>query len=495
MPQLGETVTEGTITKWLKAVGDSVAIDEPLFEVSTDKVDSEVPSPIEGVLTEIVANEGDTIEVGQVVAQVEEGSGAGSADADSSTADTPPAGSSTSDADLGNSQATASETQPATQPTFAPAASPVSEPAAAVGQVSNSSDSSSSDSSSSRVTSPIVRKLIRENNLNESDIQGTGVGGKITKEDVESAINSSSSSGSSQSGASTGSADTATFVAPEQPSQPPVAPQVQQNAQPQQPSAPSQNAGQELASTNNSLDAMNGGDIVIPFDNIRRRTAEHMVMSKSTSAHVYTSMEVDFEAVEQVRNKYKAEWKEKEGYSLTYLPFIVRAVSEAVREFPQVNSSIKDDTLVVHRDLHLSIAVDINFQGLIAPVVRHADGKRIRLISREIKSLADRAKSKQLRPDEISGGTLTITNPGPFGTFLTLPIINQPQVAIISTDGIKKKPVVVPGPAGEDFIAVHHVGNIALAWDHRAFDGAYASAFMNRIKQIIETADWMKELQ
>ncbi len=237
-----------------------------------------------------------------------------------------------------------------------------------------------------------------------------------------------------------------------------------------------------------------GGDEVVPFSNIRRRTAEHVVRSKATSAHVYTSVEVDFERVFLVREAAREEWRSREGFSLTYLPFIARAFCDTVDQFPQVNSSIDGNSLVVHHDVHLAIAVDLDFQGLIAPVIRNADGKRLRAIAREIRDLAARARNKQLLPDEVLGGTFTITNPGPYGTYMTLPIINQPQVAILSTDGVHKRPVVVTGPDGGDVIAVRHMGILAIAWDHRAFDGAYAAAFLNRLKEVLETRDWAPEL-
>jgi 2-oxoglutarate dehydrogenase E2 component (dihydrolipoamide succinyltransferase) len=236
------------------------------------------------------------------------------------------------------------------------------------------------------------------------------------------------------------------------------------------------------------------GDEVVPFDNIRRRTAEHMVRSKATSAHVYTSVEVDYERVERVRRAHREEWKQREGFSLTYLPFIARAFCDAVVEFPKVNASVDGDRLIVHHDIHLGVAVDLDFQGLIAPVVRNADGKRMRLLAREMRDLAERARRKQLSPDEVLGGTFTITNAGGYGTLITLPIINQPQVAILSTDGVHKRPVVVEGPDGEDAIAIRPIGVLALAWDHRAFDGAYAAAFLRRMREILESHDWEAEL-
>ena len=231
-------------------------------------------------------------------------------------------------------------------------------------------------------------------------------------------------------------------------------------------------------------------DTVIPHTNIRKRTAEHMRRSLDTSAHVYASIEVDYEAVEKVRRAHKDQWRAEEGFGLTYLPFVSRAVVDALHEFPEANATFTDEALVVHNYLNLGIAVDLDFKGLMVPVIRDADGKRMRAIARDISDLASRARSKKLTPDDISNGTFTITNPGPFGTLLTMPVINQPQVAILSTDGVKRSPVVVDLPDGSESIAIHSVGNLALTWDHRAFDGAYAAAFLHKIKELLETRDW-----
>jgi pyruvate dehydrogenase E2 component (dihydrolipoamide acetyltransferase) len=233
----------------------------------------------------------------------------------------------------------------------------------------------------------------------------------------------------------------------------------------------------------------------VPFSTIRRRTAEHMILSKATSAHVYTSIEVDFERIQRVREAWQAHWRAQMGFSLTYLPFISRAVADTISEYPHVNAMVADDTLIVHRDVHLSIAVDLDFEGLVAPVVHHADGKRLPFIAREIHDLAERARARQLLPDEVVGGTFTITNAGPFGTFLTLPIINQPQVAILSTDAVEKRAGVVTTPDGEDVITIRHLGMLGLAWDHRAFDGAYAASFLNALKHRLEDRDWAAELE
>ncbi|HEX7094865.1 MAG TPA: 2-oxo acid dehydrogenase subunit E2, partial [Acidimicrobiales bacterium] len=236
------------------------------------------------------------------------------------------------------------------------------------------------------------------------------------------------------------------------------------------------------------------GDTREPLNRIRQLTAEHMVMSKRTSAHVLTAVEVDYENVERVRRRHRETWKAEEGFSLTYLPFIARAVATALREYPYINSSVDGTDLVVHGEINLAIAVDVNFEGLLAPVVHDLDSKRLRAIAREIHDLANRARTKQLKADEIMGGTFTITNAGQYGTLMQFPIINQPQVAILSTDGISRKPVVVTATDGTESIAIHSVGVLAMAWDHRAFDGAYAAAFLNRLREIIQTHDWEAEI-
>lgn len=465
MPQLGETVTEGTITKWLKKVGDAVAADETLFEVSTDKVDSEVPSPAAGVLTEIVVNEGDTAQVGAKLAVIsaDGAGGATGAASDSVAASPPPSVEEHSETKVSSlaAHASSSKSAPAAPVRTSAADAPSSDPTPAAVAPAPSAPVAEGNTKG-KLLSPIVRKLINENGLDASTIAGTGVGGRITRDDVNAVLASA-----------VAPAATAPAVAPA-----PVAA-----------SAPAPAAAAQPLITKPS-----SGDEVIPFDNMRRRTAEHMVMSKATSAHAYISVEVDFENVESVRRKFGADFKAREGFSLTYLPFIVRALSEVLPEFPNVNASIDGDSLVVHHDFHVGIAVDLDFKGLLVPSVRNADGKRLRLIAQEIRDLAVRARAKQLRPDEVMGSTFTITNPGPMGTYFTLPIINQPQVAILATDGISKKPVVISDDFGNDVIAVHHVGNITLGWDHRAFDGNYTAAFLARVREVLQTRDWEAEI-
>jgi pyruvate dehydrogenase E2 component (dihydrolipoamide acetyltransferase) len=511
MPQLGETVTEGTITRWLKSVGDHVDADEPLFEVSTDKVDSEVPAPSSGTLSEILVQEGETAEVGTRLAVISDGAGAST-----TTSAAPP-------------QATQSRPQPAApprEPAATPAAppqparpapstpsppprrEPVSPAATTSAAPSSTSAAPSSTSGAPSTTSaapqtaatggqlmsPVVRRLLNEYGLDAGEVQGSGEGGRITRNDVLDAA-------SHRQGATPGAAPSAPAPAAPAPSAPPARPAPATTPPPAARTAPVAPAGpapDETAPIARSEAAApaapSTGDETIAFDNIRRRTAEHMVRSKATSPHVYTSIEVDYERVDRARRAEQDDWRIREGFPLTYLPFIVRAFCDTVEEYPNINASVDGENLVVHHDIHVGIAVDLDFKGLIAPVIRNADGKRLRLIAREIHDLATRARSKQLMPDEIAGGTFTITNPGPWGTYMTLPIINQPQVAILSTDGIRKRPWVVTGPDGEDSLAIRHVGILALTWDHRAFDGAYAAAFLQAMKDEIQGRDWGAEL-
>ena len=441
LPQLGETVTEGTITKWFKKVGDTVALDEPLFEVSTDKVDTEVPSPISGVLTEIRVAEGDTVPVGTVIAVV--------GDASAAPAAAPVASAAVVTSTLASSNVSAPPPPSATVVAEAPAA-PAPAPTPTPVPAATSSEGSA-------VLSPVVRKLIAENNLNAASITGTGPGGRITRDDVLAAI--------SRGGA--------TSAAPA-PASVPAA------SAPQRAAAPRAVAGAR--------------DEVVALSKIRQATGAHMVASKAISPHVLSVVEVDYANVDVTRLRVKEEFKAQEGFSLTYLPFIARAVVDALADFPHMNSSLGDNELIVHRYVDLGIAVDLDYQGLLVPVVRDAEGKRLRALSREINDLATRTRSRHLTPDEISGGTFTISNNGSAGSVLTMPVINQPQVAILSTDAISKKPVVIEVPGFSESIAIHPVGNLAMAWDHRAFDGAYAAGFLSRVKLILETRDWSSEV-
>jgi pyruvate dehydrogenase E2 component (dihydrolipoamide acetyltransferase) len=446
LPQLGETVTEGTITQWFKKVGDAVAEDEPLFEVSTDKVDTEVPSPVAGTLTEIRAEEGETVEVGAVIAVV--------GDADAAPAAEPEP---------------AAEPAPAPEPEPEPTPAPEPEPAPAP-------EPASAAPGDNRLLSPVVRRLVNEHGLDPDQITGTGAGGRITRDDVLDHIDKVGAR-PAEPAAEPAPAPAAKPAAPAaKPPAPAPAPAPAREPAP----APSVQAGDR--------------DAVQRLSKIRRLTGDHMVMSKAVSPHAFSVVEVDFANVDRTRSTVKGEWKAQHSFSLTYLPFIARAVIDGLDEYPHLNASVSDDELVVHGYVDLGIAVDLDYEGLLAPVIRDAETKRLAAIASEIHDLAERARSRKLSPDEISGGTFTLSNNGSAGSVLTMPIINQPQVAIISTDAILRKPVATTGPDGGEAIAVHPVGNLAMSWDHRAFDGAYAANFLRRVKEILETKDWSTEL-
>ncbi|MSX16498.1 MAG: dihydrolipoyllysine-residue succinyltransferase, partial [Actinobacteria bacterium] len=434
LPQLGETVTEGTITRWFKKVGDTVAADEPLFEVSTDKVDTEVPSPVAGILTEIRVPEGETVPVGAVIGVVGDAGAVVAA---------PPAAAPAPVVEAAPAPVVAAPVVAAPAPVVAPAAG-----------------------NDNRLLSPVVRRLVTEHNLNVDSIAGTGPGGRITREDVLDHIDK----------IATGSAPAAPAAAP---APRPAAASPAPVASAPKAAAPVVRAGER--------------DDVVPLSKIRQLTGAHMTMSLSVSPHAFSVVEVDYANVDNTRAKTKEEFKSAEGFSLTYLPFISRAVVDALADFPNMNASISGTDLIVHRYVDLGIAVDIEGLGLLVPVVRSAEGKRLRAIAREISDLATRAKTRKLSPDEIQGGTFTISNNGSAGSVLTMAIINQPQVAILSTDAIVRKPVVVNVPGGGESIAIHPVGHLAMSWDHRAFDGAYAASFLVRVKEILETRDWSSE--
>jgi pyruvate dehydrogenase E2 component (dihydrolipoamide acetyltransferase) len=323
-----------------------------------------------------------------------------------------------------------------------------------------------------RLLSPVVRRLVADHGLNPDDITGTGPGGRITRDDVLDHIDRV---GSSPMPAPSG--PVAAAPAPAQAAAPAPTPGP---AQRPLSAAPAATAGAR--------------DRVVPLSKIRKLTGSHMVMSKAVSPHAFSVVEVDYANVDAARSAVKASWKASEGFSLTYLPFITRAIVDALAEFPHLNASLTDDELIVHEFIDVGVAVDLDFEGLLVPVVRSAETKRLRAIAREIYDLADRARSRKLRPDEISGGTFTISNNGSAGSVLTSAIINQPQVAIMSTDAIVRKPVVATLPTGDEAIVIHPVGNLAMSWDHRAFDGAYAAGFLVKVKQILETRDWTSEL-
>jgi pyruvate dehydrogenase E2 component (dihydrolipoamide acetyltransferase) len=417
MPQLGETVTEGTITRWLKQPGDPVALDDVLFEVSTDKVDTEVPSAYAGVLREILVPEGDTVPIGTPLAVITD---------------------------------TADEAVPDEQPTPAPVAAPPPAPAPVavpeVGRVSAPKGTQApkfrEDRHENGFLSPVVRALLSEHGLTPADVVGTGRDGRITRADVLAVA----ANRRAAPAAVAAPAATASIAYP--PSEP------------------------------------GPGDEVVEFSRARRNTAEHMMRSLATSAHTLVATEVDYHGVDGVRR----------AAGLSFLPFVARAVIDAIAEFPHVNASVGDDALLVHPHVHLGVAVDVDFQALVVPVVKDADAKRLHALADDIADQAAKARARRLTADDLSGGTFTITNVGSYGTLVTAPVINQPQVAILSTDGVKMRPVALKAPSGEWTIGVHPVGNLCLSFDHRAYDGAYASAFLARVRDILETRDWSQEV-
>jgi len=411
MPQLGETVTEGTVTRWYKKVGDAIRADEALFDVETDKVSTEIPAPASGVLAEILVAEGATAKVGVRLAVIR---AAGAAVTAPTATGTPPAA------------AAVAADRTAARPPRANAAERLS---------------------------PVVRRLVAEHGLDVARISGSGRDGRITRQDVLEFV--------AQGGAARGRVPAAARI------ETPV-PQV--------------------------LATAGGADTTLPIGTVRRRTAEHMAKSWTTTPHVLQAVEADFHRVEQARLAHGAQWKKREGFALTYLPFVARAVSIALAKFPHLNATYNGDSLTLHRRIHLGIAVDLGGDGLVVPVVKDVPAKSLPQIAREINDLATRARAYRLKPDEIAEGTYTITNNGAFGTLFTAPIINPPQVAILSTDAVRKKPWVIESPEG-DSIAIRPVGMLAQTFDHRAVDGAYAAAFLREVKAIIETRVWAQALQ
>jgi pyruvate dehydrogenase E2 component (dihydrolipoamide acetyltransferase) len=438
MPQMGESIVEGTLTKWLKKPGDRVERDEPLFEISTDKVDTEVPSPAAGTLAEVLVQEGQTVPINTVVARIDE-SGAKRV----ATPREEPAVQAAAPVEA----AAPEPAKPAVE-----AAPEVAEPAAAeaVGPLS-----------------PLVRRMLREHNLDPRLIKGTGAGGRITKQDVEAYL-------AARAQAAAAAAPPETPAAAPPPSARPEAP-----APPETPPSPPEAA---------PLPRPEAAKVRIePMSIMRQKIAEHMIMSRRTSAHVTTIHRVDMTRVARMRERYKAEIQQRYGFSLTYLPFITRAAAQALRAYPLLNASIDGTNIVYHNEINIGIAVALE-NGLIVPVIRNADEKSVIGLQRAIVDLATRARSRQLKPDEVQGGTFSITNFGSYGSLTGTPIINQPQVAILGVGVVEKAPVVVD----DDKIAIRSVCLLSLSFDHRLIDGALADQFMLKIKSVLE--NWSEEV-
>jgi pyruvate dehydrogenase E2 component (dihydrolipoyllysine-residue acetyltransferase) len=436
MPQLGETIVEGTILKWLKEEGEHVERDEPLFEISTDKVDTEVPSPVSGTLTRIIAEEGATVAVKTEIAEIAEDGGA-----DAGSSPQPDAASKGS----GDAAAPAVTAPAASAATPAPARPSAPAPPAAAASVPDRGPRS-------QILSPLVRRLAAEHGVDLGGVVGTGTGGRITKADVEAAVAGGPSPRPSAPAVPAGSGATAPVAVPTP--------------------APAASADEEL----------------VPMTHIRKAIASHMVGSVQTSARAWTMVEVNVDRLVRLRTQAKDAFLERHGVKLTYLPLVTRATTEALLEFPMVNAEIRGEDLVMRRYVNMGIAVSYD-EGLIVPVIHHVDTMNVPGIARAIADLAARARSHQLKPDEVAGATFTITNPGPYGSLVSVPIINQPNAGILSLDAIQRRPVVI-----EDAIAIRSMVYISMSWDHRIVDGELATRFLARIKQHLETWDFAEDL-
>jgi pyruvate dehydrogenase E2 component (dihydrolipoamide acetyltransferase) len=442
MPQMGESIVEGTLTKWLKKPGERIERDEPLFEISTDKVDTEIPSPAAGTLSEILVEEGKTVGINTVVARIEEAGGAAAAKPAAASTPAP-------------AEAPAAKAEPPAPAAAPPAAAPPVQPAEAPKPQPEAAEPAGP-------LSPLVRKMAREHNLDLTQVKGTGAGGRITKQDVEGYVASQSQP-----------------AAPSAPAAPPSAP-------PQAPAAPAAAAPAAPPAIAPLPPAGQARTRIEPMSTMRIKIAEHMVMSKQTSAHVTTVHRVDMTKVAKMRERHKAQFQAAYGFGLTYLPFITRAAVAGLRQYPLLNASLDQHNIIYHNEIHVGIAVALE-NGLIVPVIRGADEKNVLGLQRSIVDLAARARSRQLKPDEVAGGTFSITNFGSFGSLIGTPVINQPQVAIMGVGTVDKTPVVI-----DDAIAIRSICHLSLSFDHRLIDGALADQFMTKVKQVLE--NWSEEV-
>jgi pyruvate dehydrogenase E2 component (dihydrolipoamide acetyltransferase) len=445
MPQMGESIVEGTITKWLKKPGDKVQRDEPLFEISTDKVDAEIPAPASGVLQEIKVTEGTTVGVNTIV---------GTIAVDGEAAATPAKASSAKP-----SEAKPEEKKPEVKKAEEKKAAPVPPPAAPSASAPHKDDEEEEARSS-----PLVRKIAREHGVSLSQISGTGLGGRITKQDIMQFIE--------HQGSQPAPVGTDAFVRPAERSEAPTT--AAPAAPTPRPSAP----------------APYPGDLV-PMSNMRKLIAKHMIESRRTSAHVHCMYEVDFTRIVNLRNKHKAGFEQRHGARLTFMPFFVRAAVIALQQWPIINASIEGDNIRYHRQINMGIAVALDW-GLIVPVLKNAGDLNFLGLQRGISDLGERARTKKLKPEDVEGSTFTITNPGQFGAVFGLPIINQPNSAIMGVGGITKQPMVITDKDGNDSIAIRSVVHLTLGYDHRLIDGAVADQFMAQVKKNLET--WSEEV-
>ncbi|NBC19422.1 MAG: 2-oxoglutarate dehydrogenase, E2 component, dihydrolipoamide succinyltransferase [Bacteroidetes bacterium] len=451
MPKMGESITEGMVIAWHKQPGDRVDLDETLLEIGTDKVDTEVPSPAAGVLKEILVEEGETVEVGTVIAIV--GSEASAAQASASSAPAPDAETETTEPapaggvpDYG--------TPGTTTPSATSGDGAVRQPVTEGGEIQRRGEDG-------QFYSPLVRSIAEKEGLSMNDLQqidGSGREGRVTKEDVLAYIETREQEAQQRT--------------------PEKAPQPQQQVPPQRAAATARDAGD-----------YEGRVEIVEMDRMRQIIAEHMVRSKATSAHVTSFAEADVTNLVRLRERNKAAFQEREGVKLTYTPFFVQAAVKALREHPILNSSVEDKQVIIKKDLHIGIAVAIDKKGLVAPVIRHAGQKNLIGLAHTAANMAERARSKQLQPDELQGGTFTVTNIGSLGSLMGTPIINQPQVGILATGAIKKRPVVIEHPDLGDTIAIRHMMYLSLSYDHRIIDGAMGASFLQTFVESLETLD------
>jgi pyruvate dehydrogenase E2 component (dihydrolipoamide acetyltransferase) len=427
MPQMGESIFEGTITKWLKKPGEKVQRDEPLFEISTDKVDAEIPAPASGILGEIKAAEGSTVQVNSVVGVITDGNGAAAKPVPAAAA-------------------------PAKAATPAPAKQEAPAPVAAAPAAAPVNGSSSDDADDVR-SSPLVRKLAKEHNVDLASVQGTGLGGRVTKQDIMAFVEKGGETAAAPVASSTSATSRPTLVPPPAPAPIP-------------------------------------GELV-PLTKMRSIIAQRMIESRRTSAHVHCMFEVDLTRIASIRNKQKSGFEQRNGARLTFMPFFVRGAIIALQQFPIVNASLEGDSTRYHRNINVGIAVALDW-GLIVPVLKNADEKNFLGLQRGITDLGERARGKKLLPADIEGSTFTITNPGQFGAVFGLPIINQPNSAILGIGGISKQPLVITDDAGNDSIAIRSVVHLTLGYDHRLIDGAVADQFMAYLKKVLE--NWSEDI-
>jgi 2-oxoglutarate dehydrogenase E2 component (dihydrolipoamide succinyltransferase) len=472
MPQMGESIFEGTITKWLKQPGEKVQRDEPLFEISTDKVDAEIPAPASGTLQDIKVQAGATVQVNTVVATIAgegEAAGAASSAPAASTAAPAPAGgdgSRSTQTEVAQPPSGEEPKQPSAPQTGKPSAQVAADEKTGVeGQQQGTVLEYPEAGEQERLrSSPLVRRIAKENKVDLAQVSGTGLGGRITKDDIESFI-AKHGAGGAQPAAP---AKAAAVSAPSAP-----APSTPAMVTPLQP-----------------VGGVTPGEVV-PMSVMRKKIADRMVLSKRTSAHVHGVFEVDMTRIVKLREKMKAQFELSTGNKLTFTPFFARAVVHGIRNWPIINSSVEGENIHYHASINLGIAVALDW-GLIVPVVKNAEERSFVGLQRAITDLGERARSKKLKPEEVQGGTFTITNPGIFGAKFGMPIINQPQVAILGVGGILKKPVVVTDQDGNDSIAIRSMMHLSIGYDHRIVDGAVADQFMAEVKQFLE--NWNEEL-